>query len=436
MKAIKTAVLTVILVAMSVPVFAQGKYGADSAECIKYLSYYKEYYKQKSYDEAVPSWREAYRLCPPQASYNLYVDGATLVRRLIAKNGRNAVYKQALVDTLFNLYDIRIKNYPKYAVQSRNTKGMDIHNYVKDDDKKVYDELNAIIEANGGATKGDIFVYDLAAAIELFKAGSIDAEEVLNVYQRNLSTLEGASVADETAKSNLEGLFISSKVASCEDLIALFTPRLDADPENIDLVNNILKMMGIADDCVNNDLYLRAATTKYRLDPSAGAAYALYRLNAAQGKTAEAIGFMEAAISSEETDRATDADYTYQLAAFCYKNGRSARAYDLARSVTALDETGKWTGKAYFLIGQIWSTCSCQGDEIERRAPYWVAVDYFQKAKAADETLAEEANKFIANCSKYFPETAEAFMYNITKGDSYTVKCGGMTAITTVRTQN
>lgn len=65
-----------------------------------------------------------------------------------------------------------------------------------------------------------------------------------------------------------------------------------------------------------------------------------------------------------------------------------------------------------------------------------MAVDYFQKAKAADETLAEEANKFIANCSKYFPETAEAFMYNITKGDSYTVKCGGMTAITTVRTQN
>ena len=28
---------------------AQGKYGPDSTECIKYLSYYTEYYKQKNY---------------------------------------------------------------------------------------------------------------------------------------------------------------------------------------------------------------------------------------------------------------------------------------------------------------------------------------------------------------------------------------------------
>jgi hypothetical protein len=35
----------------------------------------------------------------------------------------------------------------------------------------------------------------------------------------------------------------------------------------------------------------------------------------------------------------------------------------------------------------------------------------------------------------YFPETAEAFMYDITKGQSYTVVCGGMRATTTVRTR-
>ena len=33
-------------------VSAQGKYGADSANCVLYLSYYKEYYKQKNYDSA------------------------------------------------------------------------------------------------------------------------------------------------------------------------------------------------------------------------------------------------------------------------------------------------------------------------------------------------------------------------------------------------
>ena len=53
---------------------AQGKYGADSAECIKYLSYYKEYYKSKNYDSALPNWRKAYSLCPPTANQTMLVD--------------------------------------------------------------------------------------------------------------------------------------------------------------------------------------------------------------------------------------------------------------------------------------------------------------------------------------------------------------------------
>ena len=44
------------------PAFAQGKYGADSAECIKYLSYYQDYYRQRNYDDAIPNWRMAYKL--------------------------------------------------------------------------------------------------------------------------------------------------------------------------------------------------------------------------------------------------------------------------------------------------------------------------------------------------------------------------------------
>ena len=52
-------------------VSAQGKYGPDSAECIKYLSYYTEYYKQKNYDNALPNWRKAYHYCPPSSRYSL-----------------------------------------------------------------------------------------------------------------------------------------------------------------------------------------------------------------------------------------------------------------------------------------------------------------------------------------------------------------------------
>ena len=94
-----------------------------------------------------------------------------------------------------------------------------------------------------------------------------------------------------------------------------------------------------------------------------------------------------------------------------------------------------YTGKVYMIMGTIWGSTSCGGNEIERRAPYWVAVDFMVKAKNADPTLAEDANNYIRQYSAYFPQTAEAFMYDIIDGQSYTVSCGGLRATTTVRTQ-
>ena len=63
------------------------------------------------------------------------------------------------------------------------------------------------------------------------------------------------------------------------------------------------------------------------------------------------------------------------------------------------------------------------------------ALPILNKAKAADEALAEDANNLIRQYAAYFPQTAEAFMYDVTDGQSYTVSCGGMRATTTVRTQ-
>lgn len=57
------------------------------------------------------------------------------------------------------------------------------------------------------------------------------------------------------------------------------------------------------------------------------------------------------------------------------------------------------------------------------------------KAKDADPSLAEDCNKMMAQYRVYFPQTAEAFMYDLTDGQSYTVSCNGMKANTTVRTQ-
>ena len=440
MKKIAFAILTLAMVLTGTEVFAQGKYGADSANCIIYLSYYKEYFKQKNYDEALPNWRKAYEICPPTANQTMLVDGTTLIRRLIAKTANNPEYKKALVDTLMALHDARIEFYPKYAATALNNKGLDMSNYIKNDPKTLYEGYNTIIEANGEATKASILLFDLNAAIDLYQKGELSAEEVINTYQRNLDIVKNMKAKTEIeaeqndkVRADLEGLFITSKVASCENLIALFTPRFEANPDDVAVVSNIVSMLNNTEGCTDNELFLKAVTAMHKIEPSYKSAYFLYRLNSSRGNVSDAISYLEQAIAYPESDSMTDGDYYNELAKFCYKNNMKGKAFDAAVKAAELNPSVK--GECYMLIGNIWAATSCGGDEISRRAPYWVAVDYYQRAAAADESLRSECNERIAACSRYFPQTAEAFMYDLQAGQSYTVSCGGMRATTTVRTQ-
>ena len=435
------AAVSLTMMLSGAKLFAQdmSKYGPNADECVKYLSYYTEYYKQKNYDDAVPNWRQAYKICPPTCSQNLLIHGSDLISRLIAKNAKNTIMVEGLIDTLMTLQDQRAEFYPKYAATALNNKANYATKFIKNDNKRVYDIYEGVIESLGDKTKASVLFNDFKTAVELYGEGGIGTEQVLDIYQRNLEMLNAITPSSDVEKkqiddfrTNIENLFISSKVASCEDLLALFGPRYEANPNDLALATNIVKMLSLAEDCNDNELFLNAVTTMYTLDPSADAAYYLYKLHAARGNVANAVNYLQEAIEKDESDVKQDAAYLYELAVYSFKNGRSASAFEAASKVPSMDES--LAGKAYLLIGTIWGSTSCGGDEIARRAPYWVACDYMNKAKAADPSLTEEANRYIGQYSRYFPQAAEAFMYDVTNGQSYTVACGGMRATTTVRT--
>ena len=433
MKKITLVLLALAMTAFGTKVSAQGKFGADSAECIKYLSYYQEYYKQKNYEDALPSWRKAIKLCPPTASQNMLLNGMTLLGREINKT-KDAAVRSALVDSLLMLNDLRAQYYPKYAVAAMNTKGQYITQFFKDP-KEVYERLSAIMDVNKEQTKPSLMLLKLNSAIDLYKDGKLGAEEVINAYQDAIALLGKSEQTEDVTKtkSDIEGLFITSQVASCDNLIALFTPRYEADPDNVELVTNIVKMMGNTEGCQNNDLFLKAVTKMHANEPSAASAYYLYKLHSAKDETSTAVRYLEEALRFDDLDSQTRANYNLELAAFALKNGMTAKAFDAARKAAELDPSNQ--GKAYYIMGTVWGAVRCGGNEVERRANYWVAVDYLQKAKAADESLTADCNRLIGSYSVYYPQKAEAFMYDVVDGQSYSVNCGGMHATTTVRTQ-
>lgn len=433
----------IVMALSSTSVFAQGKYGADSANCIKYLSFYKDYFKQKSYNEALPNWREAFKRCPPTANQTMLVDGTTLMRKLISQNSKNPVYREKLVDSLMMIHDIRIANYPKYAVTARNNKGLDLANYVQNDPERLYKEYGEIIAGNKTKTKPTILLFYFDSAVELYKNGSLNEEEIIGVYEgciELLSKMDPKDAADkemvDDMKVKIEELFASNNIADCDKLIELYTPKFEADPQNIELAEKIVRFMSAADGCTDNALFIAAATSIHKSNPTHTSAYTLYKLNASTGKSAEAVKYLQEAIDREDSDAAQDAEYYYELAVYNFKCGNNLAAEQAAKKVIPLATTSEIKGKTYMLIGTIWGGVRCDGNDIAKRAPYWVAVDYFERAKAADPELAAEANKRINEYKKYYPLTADAFMFGVNDGETYQVSCGGFKANTTVRTQN
>ncbi len=440
MKKLTLILFAVMAVFAGQKVAAQDKYGSgpNREECIKYLSYYSEYYKQKNYESALPNWRKAYSLCPPTASQNMFVHGTTLMTRLY-NQVKDEAHKNAIVDTILTLQDQRMATYPKNRVSILNNKGQYMINYRNADAPYIYKNLNEIVDELGTQSNGGLLVNLLQATITMYRENQLTADEVIAMYDKVTANVEGATPKNEAdaednakAKSAIESIFADSKVASCENLIAIFGPRYEADPDNLALVSNIVKLMNTADDCASNDLYLNAVTSMYKLDPSYRSAFGLYRLNAARGNVADAAKYLEEAIASPESDEATDAQYYYEMAAFCYKNGMRGKAAEAARK--AVDMDFGYAGKAYLILGNLWASATC-GETVDKWARYWAAADYYQKARSADPSVADEAAASLGSVSRYYPEASEAFMYDLTKGQSYTVSCNGMTATTTVRVQ-
>ena len=312
---------------------AQGKFGPDSAECIKYLSYYTEYYKQKNYDSALPNWRQAYKLCPPTARYSLLSDGTTLLKRVLQQNSRNPIYKEALIDSIMKIYAERIQYWPKYETTSLNNKALDMYNYMKDEPEKLYEGLTEAVAKLGTKARANIYLFQINTAVDLYKDGKLDPEAVISAYETAVENINAMPAKNDVEKrsnektvADIESLFITSQVASCDNLIALFTPRFEADPQNVDLAKNIVKMMGITEGCTDNGLFLNAVTVMHEKEPSHVSAYNLYKLYAGRADVDNAVKYMTEAIENAESDAVTDGGYQYELAAFCYKNGQTATA--------------------------------------------------------------------------------------------------------------
>ena len=124
----------------------------------------------------------------------------------------------------------------------------------------------------------------------------------------------------------------ASGVADTDNLVAIYSPKFEADPTNVELAKSIASKLAKVEGGTDTDLFIKTMTVWYDNEPSATAAYMLYKLNSSRGDIANAYKYMEAAIASADSDPDTDAGYNFELAAFAFKNGNNSKAIESANA--------------------------------------------------------------------------------------------------------
>jgi len=401
------------------------------------LSLYNEFYKQGNFESALPHWKVIYNKYP-KSTLNLYIHGTNMYEKMI-EQANTPEEKNQHINELMKIYDKRIRYFgDKGYVLGRKAAAWLKHKLDTDREldngdmqetlKKGYDWLTESVNERGDETELPVLVLLMQTTRSLFKLGELPKETVVKNYDTCNSTLqvilERGDVDEELAQNvsdvqaYIEDIFGTSGAADCDALITIFTPQYEQNKNDVDFIKNMLRRLGSA-NCEETPLFANATEQLYKLEPSAEAAFNMARRFLKRDDTERAKNYYHQAME-QETNKELLAKYYYEYALFIYAKEHAlqeARTY--ARR--ALDIKSDYC-EALMLIGDIYIAASRSfgDDNFEKATVFWVAVDYFERARTNPD-CAVDASKKASDYRRYFPDKEEAFFRSLQAGQTYRV---------------
>lgn len=413
-------------------VMREEKYGADSASCIRALSMSGEFFKQKNYKDAYPSWSLLFRDFPC-SSQNIYSNGVIIVKEKM-KEAKDAKERELWVDTLMMVYDQRIKYFAKSSKKYGEgyllgRKGVDLLKYRKNPIEAPYEILTKSVEMTGVNCEYAVIQTAFQSVIGMYEQEKIGADEVVDKYLKYTELLSQmlTALGDDAANAEkvntvntvikgVDDLFSASSAAKCDVLIQAFEPRFKANSNDIDLLK---KIVGILDkkECTDSQLYEDATAKLIEKEPSELACKSFARLLEKKGKNSDALQNWEKAISYCTID-SVKATYHFAMARLQHKDGNFGAARGNCNQALQLKSN---LGQAYILIAMMYAARPVGEDAFEKSKTFWLVIDKLQRAKAVDPSLSNEVNRMIGSYSGQCPKKEEAFMHGVTPGQSISI---------------
>jgi tetratricopeptide (TPR) repeat protein len=298
--------------------------------------------------------------------------------------------------------------------------------------------LKQSVDEQGKESELPILVLLMQTTRSLFKLGELPKETVVKNYDI-INTILNSVIAENKEEQKvkdakeiapyIENLFGTSGAADCEALVNIFTPQFEEKANDIDFIKNMLRRLRRA-KCDDSELVEKATNRLYELEPSAEAAFNMAHEYLKKDDMDKAREYYQQAIS-QETDPKLLATYYYERGLLRYARlNNYVAAREDARKAISLDPD---LCDANMLIGDIYvaSSRSFEGTNLQKGAIFWLATDYYNKARKGEDCSTDAATK-ISDYRKYFPNKEDAFMEGLQEGQNYKIE-GWINETTKVR---
>lgn len=418
--------ITLTLAAAAVPAMAQYEgtsvydrigHGQDSIDVLNNLVLYRDYYNAKDWASAYEPWKQVLTKAP-FAQVGVYAYGAAILGNLII-NTTDVAQKKVYFNELMDLYDTRLKNldglnsFTNASAQATKgdvvaRKAFDYAYYgqgVADDfsvDKAyaMFREGIEMIKAEGakeipGFVLDKFFdisyqkyVADTQGFREQFLQDYLESREVCEKMLQLANEAQDQQAAEKIVAqydptlNRIETIFAQSKAADKEQLIAIFTPKIEQNKGNLDYLKSALVLLA-SNDCDDTDVYYKAAEYAYNIEPSYESAIGMaQKLNKA-GKNAESVEYYDKALELCQTET-TKANISLKIANALSKSGNLNSAFSYLDK--AISYNSAITGKSYLLRAQF----------LAKQKKFDEAVTFCTKAAEADISISGVANRLKA----------------------------------------
>ena len=402
---------------------------------------YRDFIKQKKYDEAFEYWKTAYTLAPAadgRRHYH-YSDGIKIYENYYNTATDPAKKKEYLGDVM-RLYDELAACYGDKGYAS-GRKAFDYYYKYTDaasEDEK-YNLFKESMDIDG--EKANYFILNPFTALMVNRLiekkipmaeGQKYAKQIMDRIKKGLKECKGNEceswkIIEGYAPARLEQLEGMKGFYDCDYFANKYYAEFEANPTDCDIIVSTIGKLKWG-GCTSSDPRLAKAQAAYQthckkepVETKPGRKSC--RSYVQDGDYRGAIDCYEE-LKTESADQTKKAKYALYIAKLYYgelKNFSKARRY----AQEAADLRPNW-GAPYILIGKLYASSGplCgPGRGWDSQIVTWPAIDMWNKAKSIDSESATEANKLISRYRKYMPSKEDVFQRSLKDGDSFKVGC-------------